>query len=96
MSAALLPQQGQSGSEDSDHAEVVRFEQVADLLVACFLYSRDQADTGIVEKNVQPAEMPVRLLNNLLHLFGIDQVEPQRQDGISEAISGEKTTLANS
>jgi len=36
------------------------------------------------------------LLNNLLHLFGIDHVEPQRQDGISEAISGEKTTLANS
>jgi hypothetical protein len=65
MSAALLPQQGQNGSEDSDHAEIVRFEQVADLLFACFRYRRDQADTGIVEKNVQPAELPVRLLNNL-------------------------------
>jgi hypothetical protein len=61
-------------------------EQVADLLVAGFLYRRDQADTGIVEKNVQAAEMPVCLLNNLLYLVGIGHVERQRQDGISEAL----------
>jgi hypothetical protein len=30
--------------------------------------------------------MPVRLLNNLLDLFGIGHVERQRQDGISEAL----------
>jgi hypothetical protein len=39
-----------------------------------------------VEKNVQPAEMLVRLLNDLLDLFGIGHVERQRQDGISEAL----------
>ena len=30
--------------------------------------------------------MLVPLLNNLLHLFGIGHVEPQWQDGISEAL----------
>src|ERR1700678_1522806 len=75
MSAALSPQQRQSSTEDTDHPEIVRVEQVADLLVACFLHGREQADTGIVDKNVQPAEARERLRNHLPHLFGIGDVE---------------------
>ena len=79
VSAALLPQQRQSSTEHPDHSEIVRVEQVADLLVAGFLRGSEQADSGIVDKNVQPAEMRVCLLNHLVHLRGVGDVEGEGQ-----------------
>ena len=86
VSAALLPQQWQSGTEDANHSEIVRVEQVANLLVACFLHGREQADTGIVNENVQPPEVRERLRNHPPHLFGIGDVEGEGLDRIAEAL----------
>ena len=84
VSAALFPQQRQSRSENSDHAEVVRVEDVADLLIACFLYRREQARTGIVDKDVQPAEVRVGLMNCLLYLRGVGDVEGKGQHSVAK------------
>ena len=84
VTAPLLPQQRQSRSEHSDHAEVVRIEEAADLLIACFLCSREQARAGIVDKDVQPAEVRVCLMNCLLHLRGIGDVEGKGQHRVAK------------
>ena len=79
VTAPLFPQQGQSRSKHSDHAEVVRVEEAANLLIARFLCSREQACAGIVDKHVQPAEVRVCLMNCLLHLRGVGDVESKGQ-----------------
>ena len=85
MAAALLPKQRQSGSQYSDHPEIVRVEQSANLLVAGLLSRRKQSGAGIVDKNVDPTEVRVRLLNDLLHLLGVGHIEGQGKDSFAEA-----------
>jgi hypothetical protein len=41
--------------------------------------------TGIVERNVQPAEVSVGLYNCVPHLFGVGDIKRQGQNGIPEA-----------
>lgn len=54
VTAALLPQQRQSGSHDPYHADIVCVEKVADLFVAGFFRGREQARAGVVDKNKLP------------------------------------------
>ncbi len=84
--APLLPQQGQSCSQHSSHAKAVRIEQVSDLFVTRLPCSRKQACPRIVHKNVQSAEVRVRLPHGLLHLLGVGYVENQRKDSVAEAL----------
>ena len=84
VTAPLFPQQRQSRSEHSDHAEVVRIEEAANLLVARFLCSREQARAGIVDKDVQPAEVRVCLMNYLLHLRGVGDVKGKGQHRVAK------------
>jgi hypothetical protein len=74
----------ESRSEHSDHAEVVRVEEAADLPVARFLCSREQACASIVDKDVQPAEVRECLLNHLVHLRGVGDVECEGQHRVAK------------
>ena len=57
MPAALLPRQGQRGLNDPKRAEEVRFEQRLNVRLARFLNRTYQRVTGVVEDDVEPAEM---------------------------------------
>ena len=87
VTAPLFPQQRQSRSQHSDHAEVVRIEEAADLLIARFLCRREQARAGIVDKDVQPAEVRICLMNCLLHLRGVGDVESEGQHRVTKTFS---------
>jgi hypothetical protein len=50
------------------------------------LCCREKALAGIVYQNIQPAEMLVRLLNDLVHRLRIGHVEGQWQNRVSEAL----------
>ena len=71
VSAPLFPHRRKGSQQHPNHAEVVRIEQFADLFVARLLCGREQARAGIIYKNIQPAEMLKRLLNDLGHLLPI-------------------------
>src|SRR5437868_4674305 len=86
MAAPLFPQQRQSRSEHSDHTEVVGVEEAANLFVARLLCSREQARAGIVDKNVQPAEVRVCLMNRLLYLRGVGDVEGEGQNTVAKTL----------
>jgi hypothetical protein len=79
VTAPLFPQQRQSRSEHSNHAEVIRIEEAANLFVARFLCSREQAPASIVDKHVQPAEVRMCLMNCQLDLRGVGDVEDEGQ-----------------
>jgi hypothetical protein len=65
MPAALLPQQRQSGLNDPEHPKVVRLEQSANVSLARFLYRAHQGVPGVVDNDVELAEVPVSLLPHL-------------------------------
>ena len=73
------------GSKHSDHAEVVRTEQAANLLIARFLRGRKQARAGIVDKDVEPAKMLECLIDRLVRLRGVGNVEGERQHRATKA-----------
>lgn len=74
MPTALLPQHRQRGSNDPKHPKIVRLEQSAN----------DQGITGIVENDVEPAEVPVSSRNPLTHLFRVRDVKRKRQNVLPE------------
>ncbi len=59
-------------------------KQRAHLVLARFLHRADQGVARVVEDDVQPAEVRVRLRHGLPDLRRIGHVERQRQDGVAE------------
>ena len=45
-----------------------------------------QGVTGIIEHDIQPAEVCVRLLDGSPRLLGVSYVERQRKDGLAETL----------
>ena len=72
-----MPQQGQGRLDHPKHPKVVRIEQSANVGLARLLNRADEGVTGIVENNVQPAEVLVGLRNRLPHLFGVRYIKRQ-------------------
>ncbi len=55
------------------------------MLIACFLCNREQARAGIVDKDIQSADVRVCLMNCLLHLRRVGDVEGKGPHRVAKA-----------
>ena len=83
VAALLSPEQRQSCSQDADHPEVVRIEEILHLPVRSFFGRRDQAVPGVIHQYVEAAKVVVRLLNDLRNLRAVRYIQLQGQHQIT-------------
>jgi hypothetical protein len=82
MTSARSSQQRQRGLNDPKHSKVVRIKESTDVRPARFL---DQGVTGIVENDVELAEMPVCLRDRLTHLFWVRDFKREGQNVVPKS-----------
>ena len=75
VTPTLLSQQWHGRLNDRKGAENVRFIQCSHIVRAGFLNHTDKWIAGIIENNIEPAEVSVRLLHGRLHLIGLGDVQ---------------------
>ncbi len=83
MSAALCPQVRQSRLRDPEGTEQVGLQLVAELLLADLLDHPELAVAGVVDDDVEPAEVLVRPGDRVERRGPVGDVELQGEDGVA-------------
>jgi phosphoribosyl isomerase A len=86
VAGTLFTQERQRRLRHPQRAEQVGLDLVAGLSLAELLDHAELSVPGVVHDDVEAAEPIVRLLNCVEHRTAVSDVEPQRQQGVAEAL----------
>ena len=86
MAAALFAQVRQRGLSDPQRSEYVRLDLVAGVLLGELLDEAELAVAGVVDDDVQPSEMVVRLLDRGEVRRAVGDIQLDRQDRVAVGV----------